>query len=131
MCRNGAKDGCDGRFRTCQGKAPSTDGSPAAAVTAAEIARLTSYADGQERKVSELQTTVAQLQHALDARVVIERAIGMLAERFDLPIPDAVELLRSAARNSRREVRSLAEQLMQFRGRTPDEIVAPRQQEDS
>jgi hypothetical protein len=119
-------------FERAEGKAPSTDGSPAAAATAAEIARLTSYGDRQERKVSELQMTVAQLQHALDARVVIERAIGMLAERFDLPIPDAFELLRSAARDSRREVRSLAEQLMRFRGRTPDEIVAARrQQEDS
>jgi ANTAR domain-containing protein len=119
-------------FERAEVHAPASDGSPAAAVTAAEIARLTSYADGQERKVSELQTTVAQLQHALDARIVIERAIGMLAERFDLPVPDAFELLRLAARNSRREVRSLADQLLQFRARTPEEIVtARRQQEDS
>ena len=71
---------------------------------AAEMERLVVYADAQERKVSELQG-------ALDSRVVIEQAIGILAERFDLPIPDAFEVLRSAARNSRREVRAVAEEV--------------------
>ena len=71
---------------------------------AVEMERLVVYADAQERKVSELQA-------ALDSRVIIEQAIGILAERFDLPIPDAFEVLRSAARNSRREVRAVAEEL--------------------
>jgi AmiR/NasT family two-component response regulator len=94
--------------------------------TAAEFMRLTVYADAQERKVRELQATVLQLQSALDSRVVIERAIGMLAERFGLPIPDAFELLRAAARNSRREVRALAEELLESPGRTPVEIAGAR-----
>lgn len=88
----------------------------------AEITRLTLYADAQARKVRELQTTVLQLQSALDSRVVIERGIGMLAERFALALPDAFELLRKAARDSRREVRALAEELLESRGRTPEEI---------
>jgi AmiR/NasT family two-component response regulator len=71
---------------------------------AAEMERLVAYADAQERKVSELQG-------ALDSRVIIEQAIGILAERFNLPIPDAFEVLRSAARNSRREVRAVAEEV--------------------
>ena len=70
----------------------------------AEMERLVVYADAQERKVSQLQT-------ALDARVVIEQAIGILAERFVLPFADAFEVLRAAARNSRREVRAVAEEL--------------------
>lgn len=70
----------------------------------AEMERLVVYADAQERKVS-------QLQIALDARVVIEQAIGILAERFVLPFADAFEVLRAAARNSRREVRAVAEEL--------------------
>ena len=70
----------------------------------AEMERLVVYADAQERKVS-------QLQVALDARVVIEQAIGILAERFVLPFADAFEVLRAAARNSRREVRVIAEEL--------------------
>ena len=88
----------------------------------AEITRLTLYADAQKRKVSELQTTVLQLQSALDSRVVIERGVGMIAERFGLSPRDAFELLRKAARDSRREVRALAEELLESPGRTPDEI---------
>jgi ANTAR domain len=105
---------------------PSPDGSPAADVTSVELARLTLYADTQERKVNDLQATVAHLRHALTARVVIDRAVGMLAERFDLQIADAFELLRAAARDSRREVRALAEELNESRGATPKEIVAAR-----
>ena len=97
-----------------------------AAVSAAELLRLTEYTDAQQRKVRELQTTVAELQQALDVRVAIDRAIGMLAERFDLLMTDAFELLRSAARDSRREVRALAAELTLGRGWTPDEIVAAR-----
>ena len=96
---------------------------------AVEIEQLAVYA-AQERKVSELQTTVGQLQYALDARVVIERATGMLAERFDLAIPDAFELLRSAARTSRRRVRALAAEITESGGWTPDEIVIARRSQD-
>jgi hypothetical protein len=84
------------------------------AETAAEIERLVVYADAQERKAS-------QLQSALDSRVVIEQAIGILAERFELPFADAFEVLRAAARNSRREVRAIAEELGASR-QTPPEI---------
>ena len=104
----------------------STDGNPAAAEAAADIARLTLYSDDQARKIEGLQTTIGQLQTALDSRVVTERAVGMLAERFDLTTGDAFELLRSAARNSRRGVRELAEELIESRGWTPDEIVDAR-----
>jgi AmiR/NasT family two-component response regulator len=86
----------------------------------AEMERLVVYADAQERKVTELQT-------ALDARVVIEQAIGILAERFVLPFADAFEVLRAAARNSRREVRAVAEELRSSR-ETPlsvSEVLPP------
>jgi hypothetical protein len=88
-----------------------------------ELAHLTEYADAQERKVQALQTTVAQLQFALEARVTIERAVGLLAERLSLPVYDAFEVIRSAARTSRREVRSLADELLEDRAKTPPEIV--------
>jgi hypothetical protein len=104
----------------------STDGYPAAAEAAAEITRLILHAEEQARKVGELEETLSQLQSALDSRVAIERAVGMLAERFDLAMLDAFELLRSAARNSRREVRKLAAELTESRGWTPDEIIDAR-----
>jgi hypothetical protein len=104
----------------------STDGHPATAESAAEITQLILYADQQARKVEELQTTIGQLQAALDSRVAIERAVGMLAERYDLTVVDAFELLRAAARDSRREVRALAREVTESRGWTPDEIVDAR-----
>lgn len=82
---------------------------------ATELERLVIYADSQERKVS-------QLQSALDSRVVIERAIGLLAERFDLAFTEAFEVLRAAARNTRQQVRGIAEELGTSR-RTPPEIA--------
>lgn len=104
----------------------SMDGKPAKAEAVAELTRLAVYADEQALKVEALQTTIDQLQSALDSRVVIERAVGMLAERFDLSMVHAFELLRSAARNSRRGLRALAEELTESRGWTPDEIVDAR-----
>jgi AmiR/NasT family two-component response regulator len=83
-----------------------------------EIDKLARYADEQERKAS-------QLQVALDSRIVIEQAVGILAERFALSIDEAFELLRRAARDSRRELRGLAAELTQTRV-TPAAVVAAR-----
>src|SRR5690242_2111995 len=49
---------------------------------------------------SKLERTVAQLEHALTARVRVEQAIGVLAERHRLRPRQAFELLRSVARRS-------------------------------
>jgi AmiR/NasT family two-component response regulator len=86
---------------------------------AAELDKLARYADAQEKRASQLQT-------ALDSRVVIEQAVGMLAERFDLSVADGFDLLRRAARDSRRQLRSLAVELTQSRATTPVEITAAR-----
>jgi hypothetical protein len=51
----------------------------------------------------------AHLQRALDSRIVIEQAKGVLAERFGLDVDDAFALLRRAARSHRLRVRELAE----------------------
>ena len=84
----------------------------------AEISELTRYADAQEQKV-------AHLELALVSRVVIEQAVGMLAERFQLSVDDAFQLLRGAARDARRDLRALAAEVIASR-LTPDEIVAAR-----
>jgi AmiR/NasT family two-component response regulator len=55
---------------------------------------------------------VDQLQHALDNRVVIERAIGYLMARDQLDAVDAFDRLRRQARSERRKVIELASDLV-------------------
>ncbi|MGY1838335.1 MULTISPECIES: ANTAR domain-containing protein [unclassified Modestobacter] len=55
-----------------------------------------------------LRRTVTQLEHALAARVSIERAIGVLAERHDIPPREAFQTLRQQARSSGRSAADLA-----------------------
>jgi AmiR/NasT family two-component response regulator len=58
------------------------------------------------------EQTVQQLQHALDHRVTIERAVGMLMERERLDAVTAFGRLRTAARSSRRRVADVAGELL-------------------
>lgn len=55
---------------------------------------------------------VAQLQHALDSRVVVERAVGYLMASGGEDARSAFERLRRAARSSRRQVADLAAGLL-------------------
>ena len=55
---------------------------------------------------------VAQLQEALDRRVVIERAVGLLMARLDTDAVGAFGSLRRAARSSRRRVADVAEDVL-------------------
>jgi hypothetical protein len=55
---------------------------------------------------------VDQLQFALDSRVVIERAIGLLMGRGGLDNLAAFQELRKNARSSRRRVLTVAEELL-------------------
>ncbi len=54
----------------------------------------------QERTLREARMLNEQLQSALTSRVVIEQAKGVLAERLQLEMGDAFELLRSHARRN-------------------------------
>lgn len=66
-------------------------------------------ADGDELgEVERLQLAVAQLEHALSARVVVEQAIGVIAERQRLAPRAAFERLRKAARSRGKKVHDLA-----------------------
>jgi len=64
--------------------------------------------DPVEARVAELERTVAQLEHALAARVSTERAIGVLAERHGISPRSAFESLRAEARSQGRPVAHLA-----------------------
>ena len=54
----------------------------------------------------------SQLQRALDTRVVIEQAKGMLAERHGEPVQKAFERLRQRARSTNASVRDVAAQVI-------------------
>lgn len=49
-----------------------------------------------------------QLQHALDSRVIIEQAKGMLASRYKVGIDEAFESLRTHARSSQQKLTEVA-----------------------
>ncbi|MGN6379019.1 MAG: ANTAR domain-containing protein [Gaiellales bacterium] len=53
-----------------------------------------------------------QLLGALESRIVIEQAKGVLSERLGLTVEDAFEVLRSAARCEQTRVHSLAEHVV-------------------
>jgi len=67
---------------------------------------------GEADEAARLAVTVAQLEHALTARIRVEQAIGVLAERHRLRTRDAFELLRSAARTRGRRVIDIAEDVV-------------------
>ncbi len=63
---------------------------------------------GLDEEAHRLRTTVGQLEHALTARIRIEQAIGVLAERHRIRPRQAFEQLRTAARNRGRKVIDIA-----------------------
>jgi ANTAR domain len=63
----------------------------------------------EEDEAARLAVTVAQLEHALTARVRVEQAIGVLAERHRLRPRQAFDLLRKVARSGGRRVTEVSE----------------------
>lgn len=53
----------------------------------------------QQRTIAERELLAEQLQTALNSRIVLEQAKGILAERAGLPVEQAFQTLRSYARN--------------------------------
>jgi DDE domain/ANTAR domain len=56
----------------------------------------------QQRAIHRRDVVTEQLQSALNSRVLIEQAKGVLAERLNVPIHDAFTVLRSSARSRNR-----------------------------
>jgi len=73
-------------------------------------------------EVQRLRTLSAQLQEALDSRVVIEQAKGILSERLAISIEDAFALLRYAARSHRTKLHLVARRVVEER-QTPAPVV--------
>jgi len=80
-----------------------------------ELARL-------QRQLAQARERVAQLERALQSRIVIEQAKGKLAERFQITPSQAFELLRGSARSARMSIHILSEDVVAS-CTTPNEIV--------
>jgi hypothetical protein len=65
-----------------------------------------------ERRSRETHNTVSQLQRALQSRVVIEQAKGILAERLEVSMDEAFARLRGHARAHRRRLSQVANDLI-------------------
>ena len=62
-----------------------------------------------ERAFRRHEVVIQQLQHALNSRIVIEQAKGVLAERLHLPIEDAFAVLRGYARDNNLKLAAAAD----------------------
>lgn len=62
-----------------------------------------------ERAVRQYETVAGQLQSALDSRISIEQAKGVIAERLAVTVDDAFGLLRTHARSTNSKLRDVAE----------------------
>ncbi len=62
----------------------------------------------QERALRERNLLTEQFQAALNSRVIIEQAKGMLAEYLNMTIDDAFQVLRSYARARNRKLAAVA-----------------------
>jgi AmiR/NasT family two-component response regulator len=81
--------------------------------TVVDIADVPSFSLDGERKdlaasLAAAEETIRQLQQALDSRIAIEQAKGMLAERHSIDIDTAFDILRQYARRRRMSMHQLS-----------------------
>ena len=93
-------------FRNRAGTLPEADLRAAQAL--ADVATLGIL---QHRSQSESRSMTEQLQHALDSRIVIEQAKGILAERSRIGVDDAFSVLRAYARHHNRHLSDVAQEV--------------------
>jgi len=99
------------------------------------VAAANAKAAGQPKEpaateTNKLRATIGQLEHALMARVRVEQAIGVLAERHRIQPRQAFEQLRAAARSRGRRVIDIASDVVASATnpllQLPDELSRPR-----
>lgn len=91
-------------FRSGRGELDEAD-----IVTGQALADVATITILQHRAVLETQLVNAQLSHALNSRIVIEQAKGVLAERARLTMEDAFSRLRNHARTNNLKLVEVAE----------------------
>jgi GAF domain-containing protein len=76
------------------------------------LADVASIAIVQDTATRQAAIREGHLQHALNSRIVIEQAKGMIAERARIDMDDAFSRLRAVARNNNRGLTEVAEALV-------------------
>lgn len=78
----------------------------------------------QRRTLCDQAVRAEQLQHALDSRVVIEQAKGVVAEHLSTTVDDAFARLRRHARTGNHQLRAVALDVVERR-LSPADLAAP------
>ena len=89
------------------------------------LADISSIAISQDASARLSALREIRLQHALDSRVIIEQAKGMIAAHAALPMDEAFARLRGFARRNNLALTQTAHELVDGR-RTVDEVTASR-----
>ena len=76
------------------------------------LADLASIAILQAAAATESRQREKHLQHALDSRIVIEQAKGMLAEHANIDMPSAFDQIRTRARNTNTKLTAVAARIV-------------------
>jgi GAF domain-containing protein len=77
----------------------------------------------QQRAIHRRDVLTEQLQTALNSRILIEQAKGVLAERLRLPMDQAFTVLRNGARRNNRRLSELAQAIVDGSERIPPPIT--------
>ncbi|MDE3202871.1 MAG: GAF and ANTAR domain-containing protein [Acidobacteriota bacterium] len=105
------------------GQVPMTE---ANSVVARALADLASISIIQHRTADEQQRTNEQLTHALNSRIVIEQAKGIIAERAGIDVSEAFNLLRRYARDHNQRLTDVAYATIDGTLQPPAWLAAPR-----
>jgi AmiR/NasT family two-component response regulator len=93
------------------------------AIASLEGATVDEAAAAVSRLLAVTQATYvrrAQLEHALQSRLAIEQAKGIVAERYGLSLEEAFRLIRRVARTHRMKLRDLARAIEPGRESPPE-----------
>jgi hypothetical protein len=82
---------------------------------ASALAQVATISIVQHRSISGQGDVNAQLQRALDSRVVIEQAKGVVSQQRGVPIDEAFVLLRSHSRRNQTGLQEVAAQIVERR----------------
>lgn len=82
---------------------------------AQSLAHVATISIVQDRALREAESVTRQLQLALDSRVLIEQAKGVVAARLGVDVTEAFQRLRREARESNRKLRSVCQDVVDGR----------------